>query len=194
MKLLITIVFIVQTFVVLGQNLIEWSEGVELKFEDFQSINTQVGETDFNSLRSGVSVEFYFQMSNLEFMMTKNFNNKVNCFFQKDVAMIVAQNNDVVEDMVRFSNYEFDLAELYARKIRKKLFESKGAFSDASFFRPIYDLIIKEYYEKVNEAYKTTETGKNRALIDDLHKQTQLKINELKDFCKTCKPSKKQKK
>lgn len=191
MKYLYVILFTLLTNYVTAQNIIEWSENMIIKLEDFQSSSTQIGNTNLNNLISGIKVEFHYRMSNLEFMMTKNFNNKVSCEFDKNIALILAEDKSIAENMVAFANFEFNLAELYARKIRQKLYENKGAFSDTNFFKPIYDTLMKEYYEKINDASKKTEIGKNREVLAILEEDVKNEITLLIDFCKNCKPQKK---
>ena len=194
MRILYIIFFIIFIDNIYSQNILEWSENQIIKLEDFQSNGTQIGQTNVNNLISGVKVEFYYQMSNIEFMMTKNFNNKVSCEFDKDIALILAQDESMAENMVAFANFEFNLAELYARKIRQKLYEDKGTFSDTKFFKPIYDTLMKEYFEKINDASKKTEIGKNREILFSLLEEVKNEISMLSDFCKSCKPQKKKRK
>ena len=133
-------------------------------------------------------------MSNYEFMLTKNFNSKVTCSFKPEAAMILAPDTATATDLLEFAKFDFDLAELYARKLRKRLYEEKGAFSDANFFQPVYDEINKEFVDRHTAAGKETDLGKNRDKLNELHAQVMQEIDELPDFCKTCKPSKKKNK
>jgi len=57
-------------------------------------------------------------MSNAEFMFTKNFNSKVNCEFHCNIASLIAPDTARAMNLLLFSRYAFDLAELYARKVR----------------------------------------------------------------------------
>ena len=138
-------------------------------------------------------MDFSFYMSSGEFMFTKNFNSKVNCTFKRDAASLIAPDSLVALDLLNFSRYEFDLSELYARKFRKRLYEEKGAFSDVSFFRPIYDEIQKEFTERHTLAGTQTELGRDIANLNTLHQEVLNEITVLSDFCKACKPPKKKK-
>lgn len=132
-------------------------------------------------------------MSNAEFMFTKNFNSKVNCSFNRSAAAIVAQDSTTAIDLLHFARYQFDLSELYARKLRKKLFEEKAVLSDVSFFKPIHDEIQNELTERNTVAGKTAELGRNRVELEKLHDEVLREIEQLSDFCKNCKPPKKKK-
>jgi hypothetical protein len=176
---------------VCGQNTIDWSENYQIQLSDFKSPTTQIGNTNIYSLYPACSFDFSFSMTKAEFMFTKNFNSKVNCYFNRNAASILAPDSVTADALVRFSRYDFDLTELYARKFRKKLFEEKGAFSNVSFFRPIYDSIQNELSNRHTIAGSSTDVGKNKGKLEELHKEVLKEISELSDFCKTCKPQKK---
>jgi hypothetical protein len=187
------VLFIVLTSVLNSQNLIDWDGNYELQLSDFQSSATEIGGSGVNSLQSSSSVDFSFYMSNAEFMFTKNFNSKVNCSFNRSAAAIVAQDSTTAIDLLHFARYQFDLSELYARKLRKKLFEEKAVLSDVSFFKPLHDEIQNELTERNTVAGKTAELGRNRGELEKLHNEVLREIDQLSDFCKNCKPPKKKK-
>jgi hypothetical protein len=174
-----------------GQNTIEWDGNYQLKLSDFQSTATQVGGINIYSLHTVSSFDFSFYMSSGEFMFTKNFNSKVNCSFNRNAASLVAPDSLIATDLLSFARYQFDLSELYARKFRKRLFEEKGAFSDVNFFRPIYDEIQSEFYERQTIAMKATDVGRDKEKLRQIHQDVLKEIAQLANFCKTCKPPKK---
>lgn len=85
------------------------------------------------------------------------------------------------------------MAELYARNLRKQLFEKKGTFSNVTFFQPLYDEIQSQLTERHARAAKETDLGRNREKLNALHQEVLKEIETLADFCKTCKPPKKKK-
>jgi hypothetical protein len=85
----------------------------------------QVGGTTVISMQTASSLQFGFQMSNVEFMFTKNFNSKVDCNFQRDAALIVAPDSTTANKLVQFAQYQFNLSELYARRLRQKNMKTK---------------------------------------------------------------------
>jgi hypothetical protein len=176
-----------------GQNTIEWDGNYQLKLSDFQSSATQVGGTNVYSLSTISSFDFSFYMSSGEFMFTKNFNSKVNCSFNRNAASLVAPDSLIATDLLSFARYQFDLSELYARKLRKRLFEEKGAFSDVNFFRPIYDEIQREFNERQTIALKATDLGRDKEKLKQMHQEVLTEIAQLANFCKSCKPLKKKK-
>ena len=187
------ILFFLSVTFVRAQSIIDWSESSHLQFSDFQSPATQISGGNIYSLQSGSRMDFSFAMTNAEFMFTKNFNSKVNCRFKRGAASLVSPDSVSAIDLLNFSRFDFDLNELYARKFRKKLYEEKAAFSNISFFRPIYDEIEREFSESRTMAGKQTELGRNKEKLIELHQEVSKEIQTLSDFCKTCKPPKKKK-
>ena len=176
-----------------AQNIIDWDGKYELQREDFQSVATQIGNTNIYSLHTAAHIDFSFYMSNAEFMFTRNFNSKVNCVFNKEASSLVAPNDEIAEDLVEFARYEFDLSELYSRKFRKKLYEEKSTFSGVSFVKPAFDEMQKEFNSRDTMAGKITDLGRNREELSKLRREVLAEIEQLSDFCKTCKPAKKKK-
>jgi hypothetical protein len=87
----------------------------QLTINDFQSKATQIGsEVSITSIHTASSLDFGFMMNN-EFMFTKT-NPKVNCSFQKMQVFNCLQ-IQLLTNKLDFARYEFDLSELYARKL-----------------------------------------------------------------------------
>ena len=191
-KIFLTLALLIS---VLGtaQNKIDWDGTYQLQLSDFQSNETQVGGTTITSMQTASNLEFGFQMSNVEFMFTKNFNSKVSCAFQKDAAMIVAPDAATANKLVQFAQYQFNLSELYARKLRQKIYENKGTFSDITFLKPLYEQIEKELIEQNGIASKATNLGQDEGKLTVLNAKVLSQIDALADFCKACKPPKKKK-
>lgn len=190
---ILTVVLLITGLEVRSQNQIEWNSTYTLQLSDFQSKQTQIGNSDIYSLHTASGIDFSFAMSNAEFMFTKNFNSKVGCKFNRSAASIVAPDSTVANDLLGFARYEFDLAELYARNLRKQLFEKKGTFSNVTFFQPLYDEIQSQLTERHTRAAKETDLGRNKEKLNALHQEVLKEIEALADFCKTCKPPKKKK-
>lgn len=193
MKELFTVVFLVLSIILKGQNLIEWRKEYQLQLSDFQSPATEIENGNMYSLHTGTSMDFSFYMTNAEFMFTKNFNSKVNCTFNRSNAIMIAPDSLYADNLLYFARYQFDLSELYARKLRKKLYEEKGTFSSISFFKPVYDQVHQEFAARHTQAGKATDLGSNREKLTELHQQVLTEIEQLSEFCKDCKSIKKKK-
>ncbi|WP_339918593.1 hypothetical protein [uncultured Flavobacterium sp.] len=194
MKKAIIFFLLIQVLTTNAQNSIEWDGIYQLQLSDFQSEATQIGsDVNITSIHTASSLGFAFMMNNVEFMFTKNFNSKVNCSFQKDAGSLIAPDTITANKLLDFARYEFDLSELYARKLRKEIYEQKGTFSDVSFLKVIYDQIQKKYTEEHAMAAKNTNLGLEAAKLTVLHTEVLKQIENYPDFCKSCKPPKKKK-
>lgn len=177
-----------------SQNDIEWAPHYELQISDFQSKASQIGDVSNYSLQAGISMDFAYQMSAAKFMMAKNFNKNVQATFSPNAASLVAPDSVTAMKLLNFARYQFDLTELYSRKFRKRLYEEKGAFSNADYFQPVYDEIQEEYNERLTMAGKQCSTGQKSEELEKLHQEVMQEIDELSDFCYSCNPPKKKKK
>lgn len=176
-----------------AQDIIEWLPDYRLKLSDFQSKSTQIGNVNHYSISPASRMDFSFSMSSYEFMLTKNFNSKVSTTFTRSASVLIAPDNELAQDLLKFAQLNFDLTELYARKYRKKLFESKGVLSDVNFFQEAYKGIEQEYNERVAEFGKLTNVGQADIRIEEAQVQVLKEIDELSEFCKSCKPKRKKK-
>lgn len=178
------------SFCVSAQNPIEWSSDYKISLKDFNSASTKIGP-QIISIYPSCKQEFLFQMSQYEFMFTKNFNSKVSTIFYPDASALVAPDTTIALYLVAYVQVIFDLTELYSRKFREQLFLKKKGFSNASFFQPIFNELQNEFSKRQSEISTNTELGKDAAQLAIAQQQIKLEIEALDDFCKTCKPSKK---
>ncbi len=187
--------FSLATGICFGQSSFEWSEDYSISLEDFQSSQTEIDENvGISSIFSGASMDFRYQMTNGQFMFTKNFNSYVTTYWNRESAIIVATDSTSAQQLVEVGQYYFDITELYSRKFRKRLYEEKGAFSNPNFFQSIHQDLQNEMNEEVAQVWKTTELGQNKELLEEEHQKVLDQILELSDFCKECKTPKKKKK
>lgn len=190
MKFKIIIICVMLFKIGISQNEIAWDGIYQLNLKDIKSSSTQIGNTNINSVFIQNSMSFEFQMSNFEFMITKNFNKKVKNVFRSDLDYILATDTATAIELVSFSRFIFDLNELYSRKLRKKLYEEKNAFSDTKFFKPIFDEISKELSEKGMNASKETNFGLQKEKLKKMHLDVLAEIQTYSNFCFNCKPKK----
>ena len=132
-------------------------------------------------------------MSRGEFMLTRNFNNKVSCYFNRPQSFIHAPDSAFAAELLAFARYQFDLYELSARQLRQRIYEEKGAFSRLDFFQPIYNEIQQEIGLRASQVAAQTQYGKERAQLALLHQELRAELAALSDFCKECKPARKKK-
>ena len=174
---------------------VDWSSNYKLKLEDFQNPETEInGEGSSLFIQSGATIELAFQMNNLAFMFTKNFNNKILCKFYKESAVLVAPGSLDVPRLIKLAQFDFDLSELYARKIRKEIYENKKTFSKADFFEPYFNKMIAERNGISSKIYKASDFGKKIEVVEKEHTKVVKEIELLHDFCFDCKPPRKKRK
>lgn len=82
-SILILLVLFLNQFA-FSQNNIEWEDSVVITLDDFESTASRVDlELKTYSCRAALNIDFYYQMSSIEFMFTKDFNSKIAATFQK---------------------------------------------------------------------------------------------------------------
>lgn len=177
-----------------AQNIIEWAPNIHLTLADFQSNETEIN-SELNALYlfSSSTIDFNYTMSSIQFMLTKNFNDNVGAVFTKNSAMISAPDSATAIKLVQLAQYSFNATELYSRKLRKELYEKKGAFSNTNFFVPIYQRLQNELQTTISTTNKKTDFGQNTELLTEENKKVLEQIEAFSGFCKACDLPKKRK-
>ena len=87
------------------------------------------------------------------------------------------------------------MVELYARKFRKRLYETKNVGSNVNFFNEVHAEINSEFtsHQAVIQSELRTHEDTVGYLNSEIEK-VNLEIEALAEFCKSCKPKKKKKK
>jgi hypothetical protein len=193
-KLLLTCFAAFLCFEAFSQEAIEWTPEYEVTLEDFKSKGTKI-DPSLSSyyLGAGIKMDFNYAMSNYEYMFTKNFNSKVTVVFQPTASTIKAPNLEMANNMVAMADFQFDLAELYARKFRKKIYDEKEAFSDPNKLGAFFESVNKDWNDRSTQSMEEADLGMNREVLDRMHKEVLLELEQYPDFCKECKPVKKKK-
>lgn len=175
-----------------SQGKFTWDEQPQLKIADFRSAASEVNNAlTTYSITSGSYIEFNYQMSNIEFLFTKNFNSYVKTVFHPSSSVIIAPDSSTAMALLGFGQYHHDLTELYARKLRKDLYENKTPGSSPSFYQSIYEKNQEALALEANQALKDTELGLNKSKLNLLQSQVSLELQTLSEFCQSCKPKKK---
>ncbi|WP_044205130.1 hypothetical protein [Flammeovirga sp. OC4] len=194
MKLIFTLLISCLSFTVFGQTEIQWKEGIELSFEDFQSPNTKVSNTlSSYSIQSGVMLEMGYQMTAYELMFKKNFNQAFKATFNPKTALITAPNMELAQHMVDYAQVEFDLAELYTRKIRRELFLNKKTFSSLSIFQTYFTMHHQRMLTEMSQLLNESDFGRKKEVLERKQLEVQNELEKLSDFCFDCTPVKKKK-
>ncbi|HTL09963.1 MAG TPA: hypothetical protein VL307_16930 [Chitinophagaceae bacterium] len=173
MKLLLTTLclFYFSTFVFSqSQDTIYWSASYKLKWEDFQ------GKADSSSQFGAISYPGikYFLSANED-----SFNVKVICFFIKSKSWVrVYSTIGLIHEQGHF-----DIAELFARKLRKSFAEYK--FNYSTIGRDINQLFLtnKKERAKMDTLYdKETDFSRNRQKQQLGSKKIKEELDKLKKY------------
>ena len=189
----ITLFLLLITATSFAQEDINWDGKYKLQLSDFKSPATQIGDVKIYSINGGAGIEFFIAMNTVQLLFTKNFNSKVATVFKPKASSLVAPDKMIANDLIDFANYQFDLAELHARKLRKRIYEEKDTFSNITFFKAVYDEIQNELSEKITIAGKETDLGRNKKKSKVLQEALTKELETLSNFCKECKVLKKKK-
>jgi len=189
-------VFLLSTLILLLGNVysqleVVWKPDYQLQFSDFESPGVHIGNGNMYSLYSGATFGFSFQMSSYQYMFTRNFNDKIACYFNKQSASLNAPDSLIAWNLLAYAQFSFDLSELYARKFRKEIYENKSTFSSYEIFKEAFDKWQNEYAKRFAEVGQQTDIGQNTEELELLHQEVLKEIEALSDFCKSCKPKKK---
>jgi hypothetical protein len=94
----------------------------QLQLTDFQSQATQSGT--WNITQYPYCFKPWFWIHHKQYSVPIK---KVNCSVQRDAASLIAPDTIKANKLLQFASYEFDLSELYARKLQE-IYEQKGSF------------------------------------------------------------------
>lgn len=128
-----TVISIAQTT---SQNLIEWNEFYTLTWEDFEGVRTDGSIGD-----AGTAVSIKAK----PYMVKNKVKYNVYAYFNREKSWAA----DKSDELLKHEQLHFDIAELYARKIRKRISElSASGVNDVK----IYNKEIQELLEESNSA------------------------------------------
>ncbi|WP_420151234.1 hypothetical protein [Spirosoma sp.] len=172
---------------VVAQDVIEWSPTYRLTKADFQLKPSNAG----NGQRyyAACQMDFSYRMSNYEFMFTKNFNRFSRAIFNRKASWM--DEGPLTDRLLDMAQLDFDLVELYTRKIRKRMYEEKRAFSNGDFYQQAINELQRLYSERLAQIVRDTDGGQSEVRTREIHEQIVREINELDEYCKECKPAKK---
>lgn len=194
MKNLITIgAALFCTLSIFGQaDKMQWSENNQIKEASFKALPPVSPNDNTEEYLLAAHLDFNFQMLNLQFAFTKNFNSYVDVYYVPSQSWM--EKGQYTEQFLGMANLDFDLIELYARKFRKKMFEAKKVGSSMDFYTKLHN---DNNFEYNNERYKIQSELRSSdnpiVYIQEKNAEINEGILELAEFCKSCKPTKKKK-
>lgn len=150
-KIILAALLITSSLNSFSQDTIYWSPCYKLKWEDFQ------GKADSSSQFGAVSrpgIKYYLSANE------DSFNVKVICFFIKSRSWTRLKSSDT---LLMHEQVHFDIAELFARKLRKSFSEYKFNYQTAGKDIDKLFLLNKQERIKMDTLYdKETNFSRNR--------------------------------
>lgn len=148
-------------FTLQAQNRIEWDESVKLTWKDFkgkpQPSNHKVAATNYE-----IGYEYWLENNVFKF--------KVTCEFVRDLSWVVPEGR--TEYILKHEQKHFDLAEVYARKLRKD-------FEQGDITIKNYKRQIKSIYNRVWEECQATQAEYDRESRHSIDAYAQAKWDDI---------------
>jgi len=173
-------------FSVLAQDELHWSEDYLLSVSDYQATSP-----DLSNLQS-VSGTFYvsYEMGGLNLITNRNLNKYVSCYFQKDKSYISKSDKADTKLMLRYQQLIFNLYEIQARNLRRKFFDERTKLLTKGP-GTLHSEALAEHKKLLEQVEEETNEGSRSEVITEWLIWTKEELENLSDFCKTCKPRKK---
>ena len=182
----IYIFLLLQPFSVFAQDELHWSEDYNLTVSDYEA------QAPNNGNLQTVSGTFYvaYEMGGINLITTRNLNKNVSCYFQKDASYIDKGDKADTKLMLRYQQLIFNLYEIQARNLRRKFFDERTRLLTKG---PgvLHQEALAEHEKLLTKVENETNDGHRSEVITEWLIWTEGELENLSDFCKTCKPRKK---
>lgn len=154
-----------------------WSSQDKLKAEDFKiKIADNNNDAVFSQFMIGHSI------SGFDFM-NRNLNQKIDNIFLGNASWIDTLHISSVEKALNYQQLQFNLAEVYARKFRKRVFESKREIAKGfDIVNKINDAIMTEFSEERAKLVEETEAGRNTEKWSEWEEKIIFQLEALDEF------------
>jgi hypothetical protein len=166
---------------VIGQNLPEgqkrWSSEDRLTIDDFK---IKVGDENIDPVFSQFLISH--AIGGFDFMK-QNLNQKIENIFIGNASWIDTTKVDDIQKNIEFQQLQFDLAEIQARKFRKKILEKKGQISKGqTIVDQINNEIIEEFSNNIMQFVKETQGGSNEIKLAEWQEKIANELRELDEY------------
>lgn len=164
-----------------GQNLQNgqkrWSSTQKLTVEDFK---IKISNENNNAVFSQFMISH--TISGFDFMK-RNLNQKIENIFLGNASWIDTTGVTKVQKQIEFQQMQFDLAEIHARKFRKRALENKREIAKGfNIIKKINNDIMTEFSETRLQLVHETENGNNNAKIKEWKEKIATELSNLKEF------------
>ncbi len=175
----LTVLLLLLVFPVAGQDLLKgqkrWSETEKLSLEDF-SIK--------KNYKDAILSQFLISYESKGFdFLRKNLNSRVENIFVGNGSFIDTTKIVNLEKHLEFQQLQFDIAEIQARKFRKRLFLGKKKLVKGfEVMKLISNEISNEFAEIRMQFINETNNGANLVVLQEWKIKLQKELNELNEF------------
>lgn len=150
-----------------------WTQDYKLKWDDFQGIPDST-RTYHQQSATKTSIEVTTKIESRKIIYT------VSCYFDKEKSWTI---NHTSKSILAHEQLHFDIAEIYARNLRKKLFELKKISNSdlEKKVKEIYHEIIStciQYQLKYDDETNHSKDKKNQHIWNDRIKEILNQTNE----------------
>lgn len=164
-----------------GQSLQEgqkrWSSEQKLTMEDFKiNISDENNDIVFSQFMISHAI------GGFDFMK-RNLNQKIENIFLGNASWIDTTTVADIPRQIEFQQMQFDLAEIHARKFRKRALENKGQIAKGfDIINQINNHIMTEFSKSRLVLVKDTENGRNEQKFAEWKEKIETELKELDEF------------
>ncbi|WP_411767695.1 hypothetical protein [Winogradskyella sp. A3E31] len=181
-RIILGLIFIISAiYPTFGQNLQEgqkrWSSEEKLTIKDFK---IKISDENNDAVFSQFTI--LHAIGGFDFMK-RNLNQKIENIFLGNASWIDTTKVDDIQKQIDFQQMQFDLAEIHARKFRKRALENKKEIAKGfDIINQINNGIMSEFSEYRLELVKETEGGRNEQKIKEWKKRIAKELKSLDEF------------
>lgn len=181
MKTIIIGLLLIFSPLVSAQNLQEgqkrWSAESRLTIEDFR---IKISDENNDPVYSQFVISH--AINGFDFLK-KNINQKIENVFYGNASWIDTTKVDDTRKQIDFQQLQFDLAEVYTRKFRKRVLENKGQITKGfDIVNQISNDIMRELSESRVQLVKETKGGADEEKLAEWKARIATDLKELEDF------------
>ena len=181
-KIIIGLILIIgsmnQTF---GQSLQQgqkrWSSEQKLTIDDFK---IKISDKNNDAVYSQFMISH--AIGGFDFMK-RNLNQKIENIFLGNASWIDTTKVSEIQKQIDFQQMQYDLAEIHARKFRKRALENKKKIAKGfDIINQINNEIMTEFSESRLELIKETEGGQTEEKIEEWKEKIATELKQLYEF------------
>lgn len=179
---ILLLLFLIGTInLILSQNLLEgqkrWSQKERLTIEDFK---IKISDNNNEPIYSQFVISH--KISGIDFIK-RNLNQKIENIFLGNASWIDTTRISTIQSQIDFQQLQFDLAEIYVRKFRKRALENrKKIVSGFEIINQINDKVLSEFSERRVILIKETEGGNNEENLKEWKDKIAAELKNLYEF------------